>query len=150
MSLVVLADSGPLGLISNPKASPEAAECRAWLAALVLRRVTVAVPEICDYELRRELLRSRKTEGVRRLDVLKATLLYLPLTTAAMLRAARFWAEARNLGRPTAEDAALDCDMILSAQAAEVAEDGHDVVVATTNVRHLKLFAQARHWREVQ
>ena len=149
MSLVVLLDSGPLGLASNPKASPEATECRAWLTVLVLSRVTVAVPEICDYEVRRELLRSRKTEGVIRLDTLKSTLLYLPLTTATMLRAARFWAEARNLGRPTAEDAALDCDMILSAQASEVAEDGHDVVIATTNVRHLRLFAQARQWREV-
>jgi len=64
--------------------------------------VTVLVPEIADYEVRRELLRANKKLGIQRLDTLKATIGYLPLTTAAMLKAAEFWAIARNAGHPTA------------------------------------------------
>lgn len=149
MSLYILVDSGPLGIASNPRAAPEAMDCRNWLRGVVRGGAAVVIPEICDYEVRRELLRSRKMEGVGRLDSLKSSFLYLPLTTAMMLRAAHFWAEARNMGKPTAEDARLDCDMILSAQAYELGRGGDEVVIATTNVRHLDLFAQARHWKEI-
>jgi len=124
-------------------------DCRNWLRGVVRAGAAVVIPEICDYEVRRELLRSRKMEGVRRLDSLKSSFLYLPLTTAMMLRAAQYWAEAQNMGKPTAEDARLDCDMILSAQAYELGRGGDEVVIATTIVRHLDLFAQARHWKEI-
>ncbi len=149
MNRYMLIDSGPLGIASNPRASAEAMDCRNWISSLLRAGAAVVVPEICDYEVRRELLRSRKMDGVRRLDLLKSSLIYLPLTTNTMLRAAQFWAEARNRGRPTAGDAALDCDMILAAQAHELSSGGDDVLIATTNVRHLHLFATARHWREI-
>jgi hypothetical protein len=55
------------------------------------------VPEIADYEMRRELLRANKVSGIERLNVIKNTLAYLPITTAVMLRAAQFWAQARHL-----------------------------------------------------
>ena len=51
-----------------------------------------------DYEVRRELLRARKAEGLARLDALEEALEYLPLTSAAMRRAAELWAEARQQG----------------------------------------------------
>lgn len=56
----------------------------------------IFIPEIADYEVRRELLRARKLRGLARLDLLKDSLEYLPLTTPIMLRAAELWAQARQ------------------------------------------------------
>ena len=80
-----------------------------------------------------------------RLDILKNSLGYLPLTTHVMLKAAELWAQARNSGLPTADPKALDCDVILAAQALE--KDG---IVATENVGHLSRFVDARDWRDLQ
>ncbi len=66
-----------------------------------------------------------------------------------VLKAAEFWATARKLGRQSADDASLDADMILVAQAGALDRDGDETVIATTNVRHLALFASARIWREI-
>lgn len=66
-----------------------------------------------------------------------------------MLRAAAFWAQARNMGKPTATDQALDADMILAAQAALLLADGDSVIVASTNVLHLALFVPAALWHEI-
>ena len=107
------------------------------------------VPEITDYEVRRELLRLNKQKSVDRLDLLRTTIGYVPLTTATMLRAADLWAQVRKLGKPTADNKALDGDVILAAQAALLAEQGDEVIVATTNVDHLARFVDAREWREI-
>jgi len=56
MSLTVLLDAGPLGMVTNPKSSSETEECKDWLASLVFKGVEVVIPEIVDYEVRRELL----------------------------------------------------------------------------------------------
>ena len=147
MSQVVLLDTGPLGLVTNPRRSPPSVACAQWLQALVAHGIRVIVPEIADYEVRQELLRAKKERGLARLDALASRLEYLPLTTAAIRQAAVFWAQARQQGQPTADDKALDGDVILAAQAMtlEVA----DVVIATTNVGHLSRFAPAALWPEL-
>jgi hypothetical protein len=61
--------------------------------------------------------------------------------TAAMRQAAVFWAQARQQGQPTADDRALDGDVILAAQAITLGVT--DVVIATTNVGHLSRLAPA-------
>ena len=149
MSLIVLLDAGPLGMITNPKSSPENEACKNWLASLAYNAVEVMIPEIADYEVRRELLRAGKDRGLGRLDALKSLLGYAPITTSVMLKAAEFWATARKLGRQSADDASLHADMILVAQAGALDRDGDETVIATTNVRHLALFASARIWREI-
>jgi predicted nucleic acid-binding protein len=75
---------------------------------MVAQGYRVIVPEIADYEVRRELLRANKTTGLARLNALGGSLEYLPLTTDAMHQAASFWAQSRQQGRPTSVDAALD------------------------------------------
>lgn len=147
MSRVVLLDSGPLGMVTNPRATPLALECQLWLDSLELKGYKVMLPEIADYEVRRELLRAGKVTGITRLDQLKAAITYRPLTTEVMLKAAELWAQARRRGRPTADPKALDGDVILAAQATLVADEGNEVIIATTNVGHLSQFVDAREWR---
>jgi predicted nucleic acid-binding protein len=147
VSQVVLLDTGPLGLVTNPRRSPQSVACAQWLQALVARGIRVIVPEIADYEVRRELLRAKKERGLARLDALASRLEYLPLTTAAIRQAAVFWAQARQQGQPTADDKALDGDVILAAQAMTLG--AADVVIATTNVGHLSRFAPAALWPDL-
>ena len=147
MSRVVFLDARPIGLVTNPKLSPESTLCTRWLQALIISDTRVIIPEIADYEVRRELLRANKVRGIARLDELANSLEYLPITTAAMRQAAMFWAQARQQGQPTAGDKTIDSDMILAAQAMTL--DVVDVVIATTNVGHLSRFAPADLWRNI-
>ena len=141
-------DAGPLGMATNLKTSSAICqECKLWLDDLPLKGYEVMLPEIADYEVRRELLRAGKVAVIRRLDQLKAAITYRPITTKVMLKAAEFWAEARRRGRPTADPKALDADVILAAQATLVADEGNEVIIATTNVGHLSQFVDAREWR---
>ncbi len=114
---------------------------------MVARDTRVIVPEIADYEVRRELIQAGKVKGLARLDALVGVLEYLPLTTPAMRQAAAFWAASRRSGHPTAGDKALDADVILAAQAMTLG--AADVVIATTNVGHLSRYAPAALWPDL-
>jgi predicted nucleic acid-binding protein len=149
MSRLILLDSGPLGMVTNPKATGIPLDCQLWLKFLLRRGEKVAIPEISDYEVRRELLRAGLLRSLRRLDNLKQTLDYVPIQTATMLLAAELWAEARKTGQPTADPKALDGDVILSAQARLLDGEATEVVVATTNVAHLSRFITAMDWQAI-
>lgn len=100
--------------------------------------------------MRRELLRADRPLGVARLDLLCEAFGYEPLTTPAVRDAAALWADARNTGRPTAADRALDGDVLLAAQARVLATSSdRPVVIATTNPAHLRRYAPARVWHRI-
>ena len=147
VSGIVVLDAGPLGMLTNPKRSPATMACARWLQTLAASDARVIVPEIADYEVRRELIRANKSKGLSHLDDLCQLLEYLPLDTASMRRAALFWAQARQQGQPTASDKTIDADMILAGQA--MGFDASQVVVATTNVGHLSRFAPAELWTNI-
>lgn len=147
MSRVVLLDAGPLGLLSHPKLSPESSACATWAEGLLSQGVRVFLPEIADYEVRRELLRADKQRGLERLNELSSFFEYLPLTTATMRQAAVYWATTRRSGRPMAAEKALDGDVILAAQAASLGLDR--TIVATTNVAHLSRLVAADLWQNI-
>jgi hypothetical protein len=109
----------------------------------------VLLPEIVDYEVRRETLRARDLRALALLDGLGRQIEYLPLTTETMRLAAEFWAEVRQRRVPTAPETGLDVDVILAAQAAAAARGGEETVVATENPRHLERLVAARDWRDV-
>ena len=147
--MLVVLDSGPLGLLSNPTATGPAYAARDWATTRLRTGDLLCVPEIADYEVRRELLRIGKARGIRRLDTIKATARYAPLTTETMLLAAQLWADVRRRGQPTADPHALDGDVILAAQAMLLASAGDSVVVATMNAMHLTRFVDARAWEDI-
>ena len=150
MSRVILLDSDPLGMVTNPKAKGIPLACQLWLKSLLRRGERFAIPEIADYEVRRELLRADLLGSLRRLDSLKQTLEYVPIQTNTILLAAELWAKARKTGQPTADAKALDGDVILSAQARLLCDETTEVIVATTNVAHLSRFITALDWRSIQ
>lgn len=148
MGEIVVLDSSVLGLVSNPNVSAEGLACKDWLNGLLRQETTIAIAEIVDYELRRELIRANKLRGLRSLDSFKLRFLYVPITTDMMLLAAEIWARARQRGLPTASGVSLDADAILAAQSLVVAEKlDLDLTIATTNVRHPAHLAPAKDWR---
>ena len=150
MNLMVLLDTGVLGNVTNPNSKKsDNLACFNWLLSLPSRGYELAIPEIADYELRRELLRGEKVKGIQKLDNLKAELIYLSITTSVMIRAAKLWAEVRQSGQATADPKSLDGDVILAAQAQLQAEQGYRVIVATTNVKHISRFIDARPWNDI-
>lgn len=146
MNSIILLETGPLGLITAPKLSSLANDCKRWFQTLIANGKQIVIPEIADYEVRRELLRANKLKGIARLDHFISTVECLPLTTA-MHQAAQFWAEARQQGRPTAGDKNIDGDVILAAQAVTLGLA--DFVIATTNIKHLARFAPAELWQSI-
>lgn len=146
MTAAVVLDTEPLGILTNRNSTTKVLHCRRWFDDLLAAGRRVVIPEIADYEVRRELLLNGRLRGVKLLDGLAGRAEYLPITTAAMRMAAELWAVARSQGRPTAPNPALDGDVILAAQALTL---GVPVVVATGNVRHLTRYVAAEAWANV-
>ncbi|MBO1346715.1 MAG: hypothetical protein EBE86_004650 [Hormoscilla sp. GUM202] len=115
--MIVLLDTGILGLVASPHNTGEAKECKQWFEGLLARRVT---SDICDYEVRRGLLLASITKpnvaGIDKLDTLQQVIDFLPLTKRVMKEAAQLWAVARSQGMHTADNKNIDADIIISAQ----------------------------------
>jgi predicted nucleic acid-binding protein len=150
VSQFIFLDSGPLGLITHPRQTAEVAAITEWLSRMLKNGSRVLVPAIIYYELKRELLRAEKPFSVGRLDVFsRASNRYVPLTDAALHLSAELWAKARQEGRPTADSRELDIDVILAAQVLSFGAPASDLLVATTNAKHLAPFVAAKHWTEI-
>ena len=146
MSAAVVLDSTPLGILCHPHNPPHVMACRQWVTDLLAAGRRVIVPEIADYEVRRELIRIGSTVALTNLDSWGSQLEYRVLTTAVMRQAAELWAQARNTGQPTAPNPALDGDVILAAQALGL---NTPVVIATGNPAHLARFVPAELWSNI-
>jgi predicted nucleic acid-binding protein len=147
----IILDSGPLGMVTNPRASGITLECQLWLESQLQQGSIVLIPEIADYEVRRELIRANKPQSVQQLDRFKTVLEYIPLNTEMILKAADLWAQVRQMGQPTADPNALDGDVILAAQTIIIAQQRQqEIIIATTNVGHLSRFTTAQHWRDIR
>jgi predicted nucleic acid-binding protein len=134
-------DSGPLGRLAHPRPNQRIV---GWVKQLRRSGVAIVLPEIADYEVRRSLLLEELARSIERLDQLKRTLTYAPITTDIILKAAELWALARRRGKPTADPKELDGDAILAAQALEAG-----AIVATDNIGHLSLFVEAKDWKDL-
>lgn len=148
--LHILLDSFPLGLLSAPAQSDNVRAITQWAQDCLASGHNLYIPEVIDYELRRELLRAGKTGSVKKLDGLKAILRFLPISSPAMLCAADLWARARQNGLVTGDPKKLDIDVILASQALMLGVPVSDLVVATSNVGHLSWFVPAQLWSDIR
>jgi predicted nucleic acid-binding protein len=149
MNRRIILDSGVLSLVTHLRPSSESKACRAWINAILTAGDEVFIPEVTDYEVRREYLRRNNQHGIRTLDAFAQQWTYLPLSTAHWRWAAALWAVARNQGHITAPVTDLNIDILLAAQAQLLATPTSPVIIATTNVRHLAPFADARRWPDI-
>lgn len=149
MSKLVLLDTSVLGFATNPNAAVNN-PVLSWLKRLMRNGDQPFVPEIADYELRRELLRVDSENVLSRLDGICSALGYLPLSTETMRLAASLWASPRNEVRPLAHEQALDGDVILLAQSSLLQDvnKNDQVIVATTNVKHFSRYVTASEWQD--
>ena len=136
MGRAILLDTHPLSQVTHPKVDPKVQQ---WLKSLQKTETVIRVPEIADYELRRELLRKGKQKSINRLNKLSQDCL-IPLTPETMRKAAELWAWVRNQGKPTASNDSLDGDVILAAQAILQLKSFDQVIVITTNLKHISRF----------
>lgn len=150
MQLVL--DSTVVSKLCTPRAKEDHEAVARWLATLLREhadRVTVVLPEVVDYEVRRGLLHLALKDGrdpgvaTSDLDSLSQLCEYLALDTPTMRLASQLWAEARGRGTPTADPKSLDGDVVLAAQARAV-----DGTVVTDNVRHLEQFGPVKRWED--
>ena len=151
MSLTVFLDTGPLGILTNPKRPPETVRALTWVVVMIRAGHRFIVPAIADYELRRELERAAKADGLAALNAWNGAEhnRYLPLSDSALRLGAGLWARARNAGTATADPKALDADVLIAAQALDMWLPRSDFIVATVNVGHLVLFVPAARWENI-
>jgi predicted nucleic acid-binding protein len=149
MTTIFLLDASILGAVANPKTNNlNVRECQSWFDRCLEKSQIFVLPEIADYEIRRELIRANKVNRIKRLDRLKSILQYQPIDTQTMLIAAQLWAESMQRGTPTCDPRELDGDVILSAQAKQLEALGYEIVIVTTNIGHLSQFVTAKLWQD--
>jgi predicted nucleic acid-binding protein len=150
MPLTIVLDTSPLSTVTQRHGVAEADSCRTWVRECRETGCRIIAPAIAYYAVARELERAGRREGLRRLEEFCSIPgCYLPLSDTALRRAVRLWAQARNAGVPTADARELDCDVLIAAQALDLALADTEFVIATVNVGHLARFAPARQWFEI-
>jgi predicted nucleic acid-binding protein len=151
--MLVLLDSEPLGMVTHPEASEEASECSQWLEGLLSQDISVAVPEIVDYEIRRTYIHRDNQTSLRLLDSLVTDIGYLRLNTETFMIAANLWGKARQAGVSTAPEKRLDIDCILAAQAHQASLKPQRVLIATIDIGDLSRYdteqVKAMRWRYI-
>ena len=136
--MILLVDTGVLGQIVHPR---KFVDVRARLPGIASAH-DILVSEVCDYELRRELLRIDSRRSLRRLDELGRELRYVTISTSTWRVAARLWAATRRAGAPTGDG--LDADLLVAAQAIE-----ERAVVVTDNPKHFEGLVGTTRWSDV-
>ena len=149
--MIVFLDSGVLHTLISDSKVKEVIDCQNWFYYLLSRSALVVTSAICNYEVKRELIRRKNTKELHNLNQLKSLIDSLNVDEPTLFLAAELWAEARNKGLPTADDLSLDADVIICAQYQLLAEKhpGRYVVIATTNVSHLSRFTEAKEWHDI-
>jgi predicted nucleic acid-binding protein len=153
MARAIILDSFPLSCMgkSKEKIPTETDFCREWVFSCAASGNKIYVPEICYYETLRELERRFAVVQIQKLRTFCHAEIdrFIPINSQHIDEAARLWGQVRNQGKTTAGNDDLDGDMILIAQALSLNIPVSSLVIATTNVAHIGIFAPAEEWRSI-
>lgn len=137
-------DSGPLNEIIKPQPSTDVIR---WLRFIDKNRIAVRVPEIIDYELRREIVlqylvgKNDSSKSINRLNKYRKTERFIPINPSVTLTdACEIWAELRYIGQGTSDVKNIDVDVILAAQALSMKKDFDEVIIVTGNLSDICRF----------
>jgi predicted nucleic acid-binding protein len=157
--VIVILDSNILALLvttlderlsEDEKLLAENKQCREWLYRLLSKGAYVIASDICDYELRRELIRI-KSKSVPKLDRLRDLIEFEPVTFAVLEKAAELWAEARYLSQSNKIKENIDVDCILAAQWCLLKEQSpsREVIIATKNIKDFERITDCEVWQNI-
>lgn len=150
--MVIVLDTFPASSTGKQlgKSPSTSVKCQEWISDCENSGHIVLVPAVVYYEALREYELQQMHVQISRL---KAFCLhpkrYLPLNLSHWELAAQLWAQARRNGKPTADPQALDCDVLLAAQAICLGLPTSEYIVATTNPKHLSLFVPCDVWTNI-
>ena len=140
--MILFPDTERLWLLIHPEGGPDALEFRRRIAHRLETGDRLAIAEICDYETRRELLRTEAHRQLANLEALIAAHIYVPLDTATLREAASSWAKLHKDSGGDVDEAGI----ILATQARRHADDH---MVLTEDHDALAPFCNAQDWWEV-
>lgn len=147
-------DSGVVSKLCNPNGeqSGPVEQCLVRSIARFGGDLEIILPAVVLYEVRRGFLRGVdinkiRQESLERLDSIGTVHGVEPLGRDIAETGARFWADARQKGKPTSQTASddkLDCDVLVAAYAAVLNGD-----LLTENVKHMvRYVGSSFHWEQ--
>jgi predicted nucleic acid-binding protein len=148
----LLLDTNLLRRLCHPSSHADVQEWyRGWLNyGRAGGDVEFVISAVADYELRRGYMYALdRCEDARQslahLDKLCHVWEVQQVSPRNFRDAARMWADARRGGFPTAEERAVDWDILIAAQAKE-----EPAIVVTSNEKHLTCYGvDARDWHKI-
>ena len=116
--MIVFLDSGVIGLLSNPNKRDQVLACEDWLYSLLAKGVYIVSSDICDYEVRRnlvlELMRfEKRSQPLAALDELHEFVEFLSVTPQVLIGASDIWAKSRLQGQAMSNGMSIDVDAII-------------------------------------
>lgn len=158
--MIVVLDSNILGMLSTPDESAsleregelkEVRHCTEWLYKLLAKGARVIIPDICDYEVRRELIRIGSS-SVKELNSLRELLDCYEVTFEVLAEAAELWAESRKISQPNKLEENIDVDCIIAACCHVLERDnpGQAVILATKNIKDFQRTTNCAHWQDIR
>ncbi|MEM8640952.1 MAG: hypothetical protein AAGG51_19375 [Cyanobacteria bacterium P01_G01_bin.54] len=157
--MIVVLDSSVLGVLATPNNSSELENetgftevyyCTEWFYKLLAKTYRIIIPDICDYELRCELLRIG-SQGVEKLNALRAVLDCHAVTFDVLDKAAEIWSESRAMSQPNTVRENIDVDCIVAAYCYILQQNhpGQRIVLATKNIKDFQRTTECAIWQDI-
>ncbi|MGB0564709.1 MAG: hypothetical protein ACPGVO_23365 [Spirulinaceae cyanobacterium] len=128
----------------------EGLQCIEWFYRLASKGASLRSSDLCDYEVRRELVRINST-SIEILDELRDYIEFETVTPIVLQVAAQIWAERRGVGQPNTALENIDIDCILAAHWTVLKRQspGRQVIIATKNIQDFQQMADCAPWQDI-